>query len=457
MILTNEARRSVVAPPSASAHEIRQVLEHSIRDIGYPRMDHLPAAPFTLPREAWAELGEASITLLSLAKRAVLEAATTSVGRVDALGAPRSNYPMFTDDRYFEESFADCFCRPDVIFTSEGPKFIELNVGGGFAGVIEAHCRLKAWQVLYGRARGPATGNSLELLGHDPLQGRAKYFGRLAKELGLPPRVAVAGTVKESVRPTHSTRYFDLDVDCLRDNGLESDFFDIQDVQKMRSSLTGLTYGLGFFHINPTDVLALGLNLDAAREARRSDALLLAPQTATMLANKVVLAWLSTGTSWMTEADKDFVAKYVPWTRLLTAGFVSREGDVFDVIPWTLANRDRLVIKRGFGSSADGVIMGADTSAPVWAAKVSDAALAGGWVVQEAIESVSFHVPVLPGEGKDVTVASVHPIFSPFIFGGTHTGMYARFFSDGRSGIVSVNGTSASDNVVIPVDDLDTR
>lgn len=450
MLLTTVPRLTLDAPRADPA-TIRETIEHEIRDIGYPRMALLPTAPFALPEQVWNDMGEASVRLLGLVKRALVESGASSRERLIALGADPAFYPLLTDDIEYEDGCADVFCRPDIILTESGPRFIELNVGGGFAGVVETHCRINAWKRLYADA---ATSRMLDA--HDPLKGRARYFAGFAEEHGYPAGVAIVGTIKESVRPTHSTRYFDLDVDCLRAAGLEADFFDLEEMTHLRSSLSDQEYSLGYLHINPTDVLGLGLDLRGAVEARKS-VTFLASQTGIMLGNKTILAWLSAGMSWMNDDDRAFVDEYVPWTRVLQDREEIHDGRRVRLIPWALENKDRLVVKRGFGGSANAVVLGSKCTKADWRTVVMQAVADGGWVLQERLEARVLTAVILPNLDAQVLSARVSPLFSPFIFGNEHVGMYARFSKNLDGGIISVHGSGSSDNVVVPIPTMPDR
>jgi hypothetical protein len=435
---------SHIDPPSATADEIRTVVRHAIRGIGYPYQEYLPAAPFLLPSASYAELFRATDILVGLLHRTALEAGADTAGRLAAFGATEQDYPLMLADQVIEETYAACMVRPDVIIGPDGPQFLEFNISGGFAGVVEGYCRYAAWQVLYGDG-----GGRLPFRYHDPFASRADFFEDVCQDLDLPRRLAWVGTLLESVTPTTETRYFDVETDYLRSRGFDARYIEVADADQLWDCAPEDRYQLGLRHFNVADLAKLGVRLDAPRRALANGCLLLATQTSGFLGNKKAMGLLSEGRPWMSAAEHAVVEKYLPWTRVLADRRTTAAGNSVELLPYTLANQEHLVLKRGIGSNGKQVLIGRETDPAAWREGVEKAAAAGDSVVQRFVPAQSCRIAVISDAMAGPEIAEVAPVFSPFLFGRRPGGVYARFFADGSAGIISVVGHSASDTVAV--------
>jgi hypothetical protein len=431
--------------PPAHAERIRDTLRNATRDTGWPYQACLPGAPFALPPASYAELFRVADILLDLLRRTVLELAPTSDGRLAALGASHRDHPLFLDDAVLEERYADGFARPDVVIGPTGPRFLGFSVGGGFGGVVEAHCRYLAWRGLY---QGP--GNDLPFHHHDPFAARAEVFGDVCEELALPRRLAWVGTLREHVEYPDTSRYFDLETDFLNRNGFQARYFEPEDLDQAWDCAPHQRYPLGLRHLNVPDFEILGISVEPVRRALKNGCLLLSTQTAGLLANKLTLGLLSEGPSWLSTAERAVVDRYVPWTRVLADRGTTRDGEPVDLVPHVLRRQRDLVLKRGIGGAGTrGVLLGADTSPARWQAEVEHAVAAGGWVVQDLVRVQPYPLPVIIDSAACPAVMKVVPVFGPFLFGHRPGGMRVRFFVTGETGIARTTALGPLDNVVV--------
>lgn len=430
--------------PAATADEIRTVVRHSIRGIGYPYQEYLPAAPFLLPGSSYAELFRAADILVGLLHRTALEVGADTPGRLAAFGATEQDYPLFLDDQVVEERYAACMVRPDVVVGPTGPQFLEFNISGGFAGVVEGWCRYLAFQVLYGDG-----GGRLPFRYHDPFAARADFFTDVCADLDLPRKLAWVGTLRESVTPTTETRYFDVETDYLISRGFDARYVEVEDADQLWDCPPADRYPLGLRHFNTADLAKLGVRIDAARRALDNGCLLLATQTSGFLGNKKAMGLLSEGRPWMSAAEKAVVDRYLPWTRVLGERKTTVGSRTVELLPHVLAHQDELVLKRGIGSNGRQVLIGHETDPATWCEAVEKAAAAGDSIVQRFVPAQSCHLPVISDDMAGPEVARVVPVLSPFLFGRRPGGIYARFFADGSAGIISVVGHSASDTVAV--------
>jgi hypothetical protein len=428
--------------PAAPAKTISEMLRHGLRDIGYPYQPLLPAAPFALPRATYAELFRVSASLLDMVRRTALETAPTTEGRLTAYSMPRSERQLFMADPFVEERYADCVARPDVVIGPNGPQFLEFNVSGALCGAVEVHCRMDVWHKLY------ASAGRVPFSSPDPFAARTRMFEDLCTELGAEPRVALLGSARDQ---GGFTRYFDLQTDYFNRNGLTARFFEPEDLHEAWDCPPHLRYPLGLRDFTIPDWEALGLDTAPVQAAVDAGCLLVGTQTSTFLSSKLTMGLLSEGRPWMSAAERKLVDTYLPWTRVLSDRGTHRDGRKVDLVQYAVGHRESLVLKASVGMSGKQVVIGRETEQAQWETAVAAAAEAGTSVVQEYVDPQTYRLAMCADGVDEPYEVDVAPVLGPLLFGGRPAGVYARFYGDGTSGIVSVFGGSSSDNCVVAV------
>lgn len=418
-----------------------ETLRDTMAEIGHP-MDPCSVRPVVVPRASLDEVFSATAALVRLLRRTLLEAAPTSAGRVAALGADPGHYPLFIDGPV-EEEYAACMARPDVVVDATGPKFIEFNLGAGVSGVTESSVNTKAWIQAFGGAdRAP-------FYGIDPLAERAGVLARAVRELGADPAVAIVGTARD-LKVRGSTHFFDVQIKAYKRIGLTAEFFEPEDL------LAGLglpgrpRYQVGLRHFTIPEMRGHGIDLAPMRAALDAGCALLATQTAHVISNKKVMAWVSEGRPWMTADERETVAQYLPWTRMVGDRPVQWRGAARRLPDLLLDRQEEFVLKPAVGMQAQHVVAGRDCDPGSWRKLVANAVSTGDFIVQEYVESIPYLMEFAHGEGPDTYEAEVFPVLSPFTFDGRPGGCMARYLPPGRRGLVSVGSYGALPTVVLP-------
>ncbi|MCI4066015.1 hypothetical protein MRQ36_27085 [Micromonospora sp. R77] len=430
--------------PAAPAETIRRMLRHELRDTGWPYQEFLPAAPITVPRASYAELFRAAAGLLDLVRRTALETAPTTDGRLAAYRMPDSENQLFLADPYVEERYPDSVVRPDVVIGPDGPQFLEFNVSGALGGVVETHSRLEVWRQLHADEQGRTPFAS-----PSPFAVRAEMFRSLAAEQGVAPRVAIVGSARV-IGPER--RYFEVEADHYNSHGLTARFFEPEELVEAWDCPPHLRYPIGLRNFTIPDWLEVGLDLTPVQAALDRGCLLVGTQTSTFMHSKLTLGLLSEGRPWMSTAERNFVNRYLPWTRILTDRKTHRDGRDVDLLPYVLDNRDRLVLKAGLGESGKQVVLGREVDQTVWEAAVAEAVADGTSIVQDFVAPQTCRVALLADGADEPHEADVAPVLGPLLFGGRPAGVFCRFYGDGTAGIVSVRGgSSSSDNCLVAI------
>lgn len=430
--------------PAAPAGTIREMLRHELRDTGWPYQPLLPAAPIALPRASYAELFRVTAALLDLVRRTALESAATTAGRLAAYRMPRSEHQLFVADQFVEERYADCVCRPDIVIGPDGPQFLEFNVSGALGGPVELRCRLEVWRQLYADDEG-----RLPFSSQDPFAVRAEMFRGLCAELAARPRLALVGSARD--QGVESTRYFDVEAEYLNSHGLTARFFEPEDLHEAWDCPPHLRYPLGLRNFTIPDWVELGIDTAPVQAALDNGCLLVGTQTSTFLSSKLTMGLLSEGRPWMSAAERALVGRYLPWTRVLADRRTTWGDRQVDLVPFTVDNRESLVLKQGLGMSGRQVVIGRDAGRAQWEAAVTAAAEAGTSVVQQFVAPRTCRLALVADGADEPHDADVAPVLGPLLFGGRPAGMSSRFFGDGTAGIVSVAGHGSCGGCVVAV------
>jgi uncharacterized circularly permuted ATP-grasp superfamily protein len=82
--------------------------------------------------------------------------------------------------------------------------------------------------------------------------------------------------------------------------------------------------------------------------------------------------------------EQALIAKHIPWTRNLRAGYTTYQNQRIDLIPFVQQNKDRLVIKPNGEYGGRGVVLGWECDPSAWEQALAEA-LQGSFVVQERV------------------------------------------------------------------------
>lgn len=440
------AARPFPATRRSHADEIIQVLRHELRDCGtWVHVQPVPLEPFAVSRRSYDELFAASHDLLGLLRRALLEAAPTRQGRLDALEVRPTahSFPFFVDDDEFELRHCATMARPDVVIGPDGPQFLEFNVSGAFGGPTEAHGFGQAWTRLYG-----GSVSTPPFTVDDPFAARADLLEEVCAELGLPRTVALVGNRVD--RRGETTRYFDGEAAHLRERGFRAEVVEPGDLPGAIGRPGRLRFALALRYFAPADWVSRGESLDTVHALIAAGCVLYPPESSYLVANKRLLAWLSEGRSWMSEGDRRLVHRYLPWTRLAQDGKADWQGEPEDLRRLLLARRESFVLKPAVGMMGRGVVIGRSCAPDRWEAEVARALDARDAIVQQYVEPTRYALEMAADPGTEPYRAPVAPVLSPLLFGGRAGGIYARYYPDGRSGVIGVAQGGAMENVVLP-------
>lgn len=261
------------------------------------------------------------------------------------------------------------------------------------------------------------------------LHALADSYKRWRGHTSDPPRVAILDS-----RAGPGFAELVLFYDYFKGMGVEARIVDPKDVEYRDGKLLA-----GDFHITlvyrrvPVDELA-GPGRDdhpVVRAARDRAACVVNSFRAAVLGAKAAVAALSDerNAGLFTAEQRAGIAAHVPWTRVVEDRATVIDGKPVELVPFVLANKDRLVLRPNAGHGAAGTVPGWAVDQGAWEAAVT-AALTEPFVVQERVDLPTEPFPVADGAGG-VALRNLYVETSPFVaFGEFMHGCLTRVAAD---------------------------
>ncbi len=131
--------------------------------------------------------------------------------------------------------------------------------------------------------------------------------------------------------------------------------------------------------------------------------------------------------------EQRLLAQAVPWTRCLKPEAVERDGERVWLPELLGQGRERWVLKKAYSHSGRHVVLGRAVGAAEWEQQVAAAIEDGGWIVQEALESIGYE---LLDEGRGAVPHDV--VWGLFVFDGQFQGGSVRALPKARGAVINI-------------------
>ena len=427
--------RLLEADPAA-AREQREWFQEALHREGVT-FDGAPMPSFLRPhfvgRADWAALRERGNRLLELAARVARHAFGGDVGRLCAfLGTPAAEVPWVALDHGPPDVVLS---RLDAFLTPDGPRFIEINsdapAGFGYSDrMARVHRDLPVFREF-------ARTQAVTYQASDEGLVRA-VMGALPRTTAGPPLVAIVDWAEVKTR---------ADQEILREAFLARGFDCVladpraMTVRAGRLRTSGRPVDLVYRRAVLSELVEHELEVQAFLIAYRER---LCPFVNTLRCrlseDKAFFAVLTDEAfgSLMSEDERQFVARAVPWTRKVEERRTVKDGRAVDLVPFVLAERERLVLKPAHAYGGRSVFVGDETPAMEWEAAVR-AALGSPWVVQERVVIPEEPFPAFEGGSLGFVPLKVNT--NPFYVAGQDVGAVTRA---SRSSVINVSAGGGS-------------
>ena len=140
----------------------------------------------------------------------------------------------------------------------------------------------------------------------------------------------------------------------------------------------------------------------------------------------------------LSEAERAFVGRCVPWTRKLEERTTSWRGREIDLVPQLIAQRDELILKPAHGYGGRSVFVGSETEPSLWEQAIREG-LGAAWVAQERVTIPEEEFPVC--DGSRLSFESLKVNTNPFYVAGADVGAVTRA---SRSSVINVSAGGGS-------------
>ncbi len=418
------AYNALLASDEAGAGDEAGALELAFVRAGIT-FDGQPMRSFLRPHlvgsPAWARLRADGVRLLELCARVARQAFGGDVGALCAyLGTPAAEARWVAHDPGAPDVLLS---RLDAFTTPQGPRFIEINsdapAGFGYSDRMAAVFQdLPVFQRFAAQRRVSYEPSGVRLV--EALLESAHRAG-----LGRNPRVAIVDWA---------------DVKTLADQEILRAAFETAGIACVLADPRACELRAGRLH-TPDGVADLVYRRGVLSElveredevrgfldAYRTGAALYANSFRCRLSeDKAFFALLSDEDhAHLLAADEHaFVARVVPWTRRLDERrTLGPERQPVELIPFVLAERERLVLKPAHGYGGQAVLIGDETSEADWMRAV-EAGLGQPWVAQQRVSIPSEPFPVFaPGGALRFVDLKVNT--NPFYVAGHDVGAVTR-------------------------------
>lgn len=185
-----------------------------------------------------------------------------------------------------------------------------------------------------------------------------------------------------------------------------------------------------------------GLESAVVRAVRDGAVCMVNPFRCKVLHKKASLAVVSdeANESLLNTEEQRAVAAHVPWTRVVTERKTRHGNDNIDLVPWTAANRERLVLKPNDEYGGKGIVLGWTVDDVAWTEAIKGA-LAAPYIVQERVTVPSEIWPAW--EGSSVHFSERMLDTAPFLFDGSvMAGCLTRIATDPLLNVTAGGGSN---------------
>jgi uncharacterized circularly permuted ATP-grasp superfamily protein len=133
------------------------------------------------------------------------------------------------------------------------------------------------------------------------------------------------------------------------------------------------------------------------------------------------------------------IEAHVPWTRVFRDERTVNHGDEINLVEWTRANPDKLVLKPNDDYGGHGIYIGWNSSSSDWDDAISEALADGDYLVQERVKTAREMFPMITDDGGWELVEQLVDL-DPLLFLGKVGSAFTRLSSTELANVSSGGG-----------------
>jgi len=393
--------------------------------------------PHFVTEHDWSLIEQRGATIFSALQK-VKDAAITDDSILDELGVTEIERDLIKIDPGY--SHVSPTCRLDSFLTEDSYSYVELN-GESPAGIAFADSATEIFREL------PVMKKFAERYKLTGLEGRSKMLDVLLtcySEFcnGRPKEKPVIAIVDLEDLPT--IKEFELFRDYFESHGYQSIICSPRELEFDGEKLTrsGLEIDIIYKRLLVNEYLPIMESQSALLDAYRAGAVCMVNSFRGKLVHKKAIFAVLTNERYaylFDESELKAIEAHVPWTRVFRDERTVNHGDEIDLVEWTRANSDKLVLKPNDDYGGHGIYIGWNSSTSDWDDAISEALADGDYLVQERVKTAREMFPMITDDGGWEMVEQLVDL-DPLLFLGKVGSAFTRLSSSELANVSSGGG-----------------
>lgn len=140
------------------------------------------------------------------------------------------------------------------------------------------------------------------------------------------------------------------------------------------------------------------------------------------------------------DSELSAINAHIPWTRVFREEKTVNHGDSIDLVEWTRANSDKLVLKPNDDYGGHGIYIGWNSSASEWDEAINVALADGDYLVQERVKTAKEMFPMITDDAGNWELTEQLVDLDPLLFLGKVGSAFTRLSSTELANVSSGGG-----------------
>lgn len=331
--------------------------------------------------------------------------------------------------------------RLDSFLTSESYSYVELN-GESPAGVAFSDSATEIFKLL------PVMQKFAERYEITGLEGSSKLLDVLIECYaefcgGTPKSDPLIAIVDLEDLPT--IKEFELFSDYFESKGYESIICSPGELtfDGSRLSCNGTEIDIVYKRLLVNEYLPIMKEQPALLDAYRAGAICMVNSFRGKLVHKKAIFAVLTNERYkhlFSHEELSAIAKHVPWTRVFRDEQTENNGATIDLVNWTRANSDKLVLKPNDDYGGHGIYIGWNSTAEEWDDAIALALKDGDYLIQERVKTAKEFFPMLTDDEGNWELTEQLVDLDPLLFLGKVGSAFTRLSSTELANVSSGGG-----------------
>jgi hypothetical protein len=330
--------------------------------------------------------------------------------------------------------------RLDSFLTEDTYSYVELN-GESPAGVAYADSATEIFESLPVMKR---FGEAYSVRG---LEGRSKmldtllacYREYLGREPDRPPTIAII-----DLKDLPTMKEFELFKEYFESRGYPSVICSPDELEfSDKLSFKGTVIDIVYKRLLVNEYLPIMGEHSALLDAYRAGAICMVNSFRSKLVHKKAIFAVLTNEKYanlFSAFQLDAIREHVPWTRKFREEQTVNRGETIDLVEWTCANANKLVLKPNDDYGGHGIYIGWNLNTSEWDAAIEHALDNGDYLVQERVKTAKEIFPMITDDAGSWTMVEQLVDLDPLLYLGKVGSAFTRLSSNELANVTAGGG-----------------